>query len=79
MSALLVEIISLLTAGITQIATGIGAGLQALVTSIFVEVDATTGALSLSHYGGIIIVFAGIGLAIGLCTRILRKLESLGN
>lgn len=79
MSAVLQEIITLLTSGITQVATGIGSGLQALVTNIFLETDAQSGAQSLSVFGGMIVVFAGIALAIGLCRFVVNWLTSLGN
>ena len=46
---------------ITQIATGIGSGLSALVSNIFL--DTTGGTTSLSVFGGIIVVFAGVSLA----------------
>lgn len=74
MTALLTEIISLLTGGITQMATGIGTGLNKLVSSIFLT---ETGVIS--TFGGIIIVFAGIALAIGLSRWVVNFLTSLGN
>lgn len=78
MSAVLQEIITLLTSGITQVATGIGSGLQALVSNIFLETG-TGGAQTLSVFGGMIVVFAGIALAIGLCRFVVNWLTSLGN
>lgn len=78
MSAILTEIISILVAGITGIATGVGEGLTQLVTSIFLEVGAE-GAMQLSVFGGLIVVFAGISLAIGLCRWVVNWLTSLGN
>ena len=46
---------------ITQIATGIGSGLSALVSNIFL--DTTGSTTQLSVFGGIIVVFAGVALA----------------
>ena len=77
MTAILQEIISLLTGGITGIATGIGQGLSSLVTQIFV--DTSGDSMALSMFGGTIIIFAGVGLAIGLSTRVVTWLSSLGN
>lgn len=77
MSQLLQEIITLLTGGITQLATGVGAGLKSLVTSIFIEVG-EGGAQTLSTFGGIVVVFAGISLAIGLCRWVMSFVTSLG-
>ena len=79
MTGVLSEIITLLVSGVQQIASGIGSGLTALVQSIFLETDATTGAQSLSVFGGMIVVFAGVALAIGLCRWVVNWLTSLGN
>lgn len=79
MTAVLQEIITLLVSGVSQIATGIGSGLTALVGQIFLETDAQTGAQSLSVFGGMIVVFAGVALAIGLCRWVVNWLTSLGN
>lgn len=79
MSSILTEIISLLVAGITQLASGIGNGLQALVTAIFLTGEGTTASpYALSTFGGIIVVFAGIALAVGLCRWVMSFITSLG-
>lgn len=75
MSTVLQEIVSLLTSGITQMASGIGTGLQELVESIFLNTEGT----GLSVFGGVVIVFAGVALAIGLCRWVTNWLSSLGN
>lgn len=77
MSAILTEIITLLTSGITALGQAIGASLSALVEAMFISTSGGTKALS--TYGGMVIIFAGIGLAIGLCTRVFTWLTSLGN
>ena len=76
MSSILTEIISLLTGGITGIATGVGSGVQSLVNSIFI--DATGQNPVLSAFGGLVVVFAGVSLAIGLCRWVMNFLTSLG-
>ena len=76
MSSILTEIIQLLTGGITGIASGVGQGLQSLVTSIFIDSSGTTQ--SLSVFGGVIVIFAGVSLAIGLCPLIFHWLTSMG-
>ena len=78
MSAVLQEIISLLTGGTTGIASGIGSGLTELVENIFL-VAGSDGGQTLSTFGGIVIVFAGIGLAVGLCRWVVNWVTSLGN
>lgn len=74
---ILTEIISILTGGITGIATGIGGGLQTLATNIFLE--STGDTQSLSVMGTLIVVFAGISLAIGLSRWVLNFVTSLGS
>lgn len=78
MSAVLQEIISILTGGITGIASGIGSGLTELVENIFL-VAGEGGALSLSVFGGVVIIFAGVALAVGLCRWVVNWVTSLGN
>lgn len=77
MSAVLTEIINLLTAGITGMASGIGGGLQALVSNIFL--DTTNNSTALSTFGGVIVIFGAVALAIGLSRFIVNWLTSWGN
>lgn len=76
MSAILTEIISLLVGGITGIAQGIGSGLTELVEAIFVTGTGET--LALTTFGGLIAVFGGIALAVGLSHMVVRWVMSLG-
>ena len=77
MENVLSEIISLITAGIEGIAGGIGSGLSTLVTEIFLT-PGTDGVMKLSTFGGVIVVFAGIGLAVGLSRLIVSWVSTLG-
>lgn len=77
MSGVLQEIITLLVSGISQMATGIGSGLKSLIESIFLDTSGTTPALS--TFGGVIVVFAGVALAIGLSRWVVNWLTSFGN
>lgn len=79
MSAVLQEIITLLVGGIEQMATGIGQGLSALANSIFLETPSGSTTPQLSTFGGLIVVFAGIALAIGLSRFVVNWVTSLGN
>lgn len=79
MQAVLTEIITLITSGISGIATGIGSGLQTLATKIFLTGAGTTAEpYSLSVFGGLVVVFAGISLAFGICRWVLNFCSSLG-
>lgn len=77
MTSVLEQMISLLTAGITGIAEGIGGGLQALVQSIFL-VEGTGGVMELSTFGATALIFAGVSLAVGLSVKIFNWLTTLG-
>ena len=76
MTQVLTEIIELLTAGISGIALGIGGGLRELVGNIFL--DTTGDTTKLSVFGGVIVVFAGVSLAIGLSRWVVNWVTSLG-
>lgn len=78
MSSVLTEIITLLTSGLTAMGTGIGKGLNDIVTSMFLVKAESGGGTTLSTFGGIIVVFAGIGLAVGLTKLIYHFICSLG-
>lgn len=76
-TSIVTEIISILTSGITGIAQGIGQGLQTLASSVFLTTTGDT--TTLSTFGVLIVVFAGIGLAIGLCRLVVHWLSTLGS
>lgn len=82
MLELLNDIIELMVGGITGVASGIGSGLSELAQGIFVTPVLDTGGeitgYELTTFGGLIILFAGIGLAIGLCRWVLSFITSLG-
>lgn len=75
-TAILSEIIQILVGGITGIAEGIGSGLSTLATSIFLTTTGDT--TTLSTFGVLIVVFAGISLAIGLSRLVVKWISSLG-
>lgn len=71
------DIITILVGGITQVGTAIGEGLSTLVTKIF-TVAGAEGALELSTFGTVIVIFAGISLALSLCYLIVHWIGTLG-
>lgn len=75
-TAIMTSVIEILVGGITGVATGVGEGLSTLATSIFLAGDGETQ--SLSTFGVLIVVFAGISLAIGLCRWVVQWVSSLG-
>lgn len=70
------EIIQILTGGITGVAEGVGTGLSTLAQNIFLSGTGETQTLSVM--GTLIVVFAGISLALGLCRWVLNFVTSLG-
>ena len=69
------QIVEILVGGLTQMAAGIGSGLNELVTNIFFTAESST----LSTFGNVIIAFGGVALAIGLSKFIVNWLTSFGN
>ena len=78
MKEVLAEIIDLLTGGISGIASGIGDGLGNLVESIFLKVGTDGTVEGLSVFGGVIVIFAGVGLAVGLSKLVVHWISGLG-
>lgn len=77
MTDLLAEIVELMTGGLTSMATGIGNGLNSLITNLFVQTS-SSGAHSLTTFGAVTIVFAGVALAIGLSRFVVNFVTKLG-
>ena len=78
MKEVLAEIIDLLTGGISGIASGIGDGLGNLVESIFLKVGTDGTVEGLSVFGSVIVIFAGVGLAVGLSKLVVHWISGLG-
>lgn len=74
---ILQAIIEILVGGISGVATGIGSGLSTLATSIFLTGEGASQ--TLSTFGVLIVCFAGISLAIGLCRWVVNFVTSLGS
>ena len=74
------SIIEILVGGITQVAQGIGSGLSTLAQSVFLQTTGTgeSATTTLSTFGVLIVVFAGISLAIGLSRWVVNFVASLG-
>lgn len=76
--SILSQIIEILTGGLVSFGTGLGAGIQAIVQALFVNVDSGTGAQTLTVFGTVIVVFAGVSLAVGITRRLFGWIVSLG-
>ncbi len=73
-------VIEILVGGITQVAHGIGSGLSTLAQSVFLVTtgEGASAKTEISTFGVLIIVFAGISLAIGLSRWVVNFVASLG-
>lgn len=73
-------IIEILVGGISGVATGIGQGLSTLAQSVFLQTtgEGAQATISLSTFGVLVVVFAGISLAIGLSRWVVNFVASLG-
>ena len=72
------EFVTILVAGIKDLATGIASGVVDMAKALFLEGTGTGETLKLSMFGGIIAIFAGIALAIGITTKVYLWVTSLG-
>lgn len=75
-TAIVTEIVQILTSGLTQLGTGIGGGISNFVQAL--AFSGTGSEQTMSVYFVMVIVFAAIALAVGLTTRIFNWLSSLG-
>lgn len=79
MANALSEFVDILVGGIVDLAEGIASGVSTMAQKLFLEVDATTHAVTgLSTFGGIVAIFAGLALAVGITTRVYLWITSLG-
>lgn len=80
MGNVLTEFIGYLVAGISELATGIGTGVNGFVQDLFLRMstDGTT-IEGLSVFGGVTAVFGGIALSVGITTLIFNWIRSIGN
>lgn len=78
---IVVKIIEILVSGLTQMASGIGDGLNELAKSIFLEQsgEGATATWGLSMFGQLIVAFGAVALAIGLSRFVVNWLTSFGN
>ena len=80
MTTALSEFVSILVGAITDLGEGIASGVSAMAQALFLKVNSTTHAVEgLSIFGGIVAIFAGLALAVGITTKVFTWVTSLGN
>lgn len=75
MEAVLAEFIRIMVGGVTGLATGVAQGITTMATGLFLDTTGTTPVLS--AFGGILAIFAGIALAIGITRLVYMFIVSL--
>ena len=70
--------VEILVGAISSLAEGIATGVVTMAKALFLEYNEGT-LVGLSVFGGIIAIFAGIALAVGITTRVYTWVTSLGN
>lgn len=79
MANILTEFIQLLVGGISELATGIGSGVNGFVQDLFLTVSTDGAVTGLSTFGGVVAIFGGIALATGITKLIFNWIRSIGN
>lgn len=79
MTEVLSSFIELLVGGVTGLASGIGTGVNQYVQDLFLAVSDTGEVTGLSTFGGVVAIFGGVALAVGLTTLIFNWIRSIGN
>lgn len=77
MATVLTEFVNLLVGAIESLGTGIAAGVVNMAKALFL-VESQGSITGLSIFGGLVAIFAGIGLAVGITTRVYLWVTSLG-
>lgn len=70
------EFVQILVGGIKDLAAGIAGGVVDMAKALFLDTSNST--VKLSMFGGIIAIFAGIALAVGITTKVYLWVTSLG-
>lgn len=77
MGSVLTAFVEILVGGISAVATGVASGIKDMAVALFLDTTGNTTALS--QVGGLIAIFAGVGLAISLTTKVWLWISSIGS
>lgn len=78
MSTALTEFAGLLVGAIQTIAVGVAQGVSEMASTLFLATSDQGVVTGLSAFGGILGIMCGVGLAIGITTRVYLWISRLG-
>ena len=78
MTAVLTEFVNILVGGIVDLAKGIANGVAEMASALFLKTSEQGAVTGLSTFGGIVAIFAGLALAVGITTKVYLWVTSLG-
>ena len=78
MTAVLTEFVNILVGGIVDLAKGIANGVAEMASALFLKTGENGAVTGLSTFGGIVAIFAGLALAVGITTKVYLWVTSLG-
>lgn len=73
------DFVDLLVGGVTNMAGGLGEGINSYVTDLFFKTGADGVVEGLSNFAGITGIFGGVALAVGITSMLFMFVRSLGN
>lgn len=79
MPQVLDDFVGVLTSAIGSLASGIAGGVTAMAQDLFLQDDGEGNITGLSVFGGIVALFAGLALAVGITTKVYTWVTTLGN
>lgn len=79
MPQVLDDFVGVLTTAIGSLASGIAGGVTAMAQDLFLQDDGEGNITGLSVFGGIVALFAGLALAVGITTKVYTWVTTLGN
>lgn len=78
MTTVLTEFVGILVSGIVDMATGIASGVTAMAEALFLTKSEAGAITGLSAFGGILAVFCGISLCVGITSKVYIWVTQLG-
>lgn len=79
MATVLTEFVAILIGAIKDLAMGIAEGVTAMAQALFLKTSEAGAVTGLSVFGGIIAIFAALGIATAVTTKVYVWVTTLGH